>query len=150
MGYVNSDLYFFMDNKIVSDLANEAMAQSGKEVRHPLEEAANARSAENAGELEAQADASWEHLPAEQSSTATATVNVYVYLDNFIYVIQWDIKERRHMIRHLFLQTDKVFRPNGDAYINLKEPVSYPTSTHISCRASLGVCPPFRPCAGGR
>ena len=58
------------------------------------------RAANNAGTLEAQVDASWGHLLAEQRSAAKA--NADVYLDGFISVVQEGARERRQMLRHLF------------------------------------------------
>ena len=55
-------------------------------------------------------DSSWESLPVEQRSAATANVNVY--LDELISVFQGGPKERCQMLQHLFHQIDRVFRPN--------------------------------------
>ena len=102
----------------VADLANEAISQREKAGEHPLELVAEARAANNTGNLEAQAEASWEHLVAEQRSARKA--NVDVYLDDFISVVQGGPRERRQMLRHLFHQIEQVFRPNKEAYTNRK------------------------------
>ena len=81
-----------------------------------------ARSADDSGALEDQADASCKHLPAEQHSSATA--NIDVYLDDFILVVQVGSRERRQMIWHLFHQIDRVFRPNKEVYTNRKYHIS--------------------------
>ena len=66
----------------VADLANKAISKRDQAREHPLEMASKFRAADNSGAPEAQGDARWEHLPAEQRSTATE--NVDVYLDDFI------------------------------------------------------------------
>ena len=66
----------------MADLANKAISKRDQARKHPLEMASKARAADDSGALEAQGDASWEHLPAEQRSTARA--NFDVYLDDFI------------------------------------------------------------------
>ena len=49
MGYVNSAPYLCMDTKMVYNLANAAMDQRDEAQRHPLEEAADVRAADDAG-----------------------------------------------------------------------------------------------------
>ena len=71
-----------MATETVADLANKTIYQRYQADKHPLDLAVKARAAEDAGAPEAQADASWEHLPAEQRSAAKAKVDVY--LDDFI------------------------------------------------------------------
>ena len=46
--------------------------------------------------LEAQADAIWEQLPANQRSAASENVNVY--LDDFISVVQGGPRDRRQLL----------------------------------------------------
>ena len=58
--------------------------------------AAEARAADDSGTLEAQAYASWEHLPAEQRSTSTK--QFHVYLDDFVSVVQVSPRERHQML----------------------------------------------------
>ena len=83
--------------------------------------AAEAISAGDAGASEAQADASWEKLPAEQCLAATASVDIY--LDDFIFVVQGGPTETCPIIRHLFSQIDKAFRPNETTNTNQKEQI---------------------------
>ena len=66
----------------MADLANKVVSQREQASEHPLDQVDEARASDNSGAPEAQADASWEHLPAEQRYTAKANVNVY--LDDFI------------------------------------------------------------------
>ena len=72
-----------------------------------MELAAKARAANDAGNPESQADASWEHLPSDQRSDSKA--NVYVYMDDFISVVHGGPRERRQMLCNLFHQNDRVF-----------------------------------------
>ena len=74
-----------MAAETVVDLANKSISQKEQANEHPLEMAAEDRAADDSGALESQADASWEHLLAEQCSAATA--NVDVYLDGFVSVV---------------------------------------------------------------
>ena len=71
-----------MAAETVVDLANKAISQREQAHEHLLEMAAEAGAAYDSGAPESQADASWEHLLAEQCSAATA--NVDVYLDGFV------------------------------------------------------------------
>ena len=87
-----------------------------------MELADEAREAGNAGAPETQTNASWEHLPPNQRAAAEA--NVDVYLDNFISVVQGGPRYRRQMLRHVFHQIDRVFRPNEEADTNRKYPIS--------------------------
>ena len=112
MGYLDSDPYFFMARETVANLENEAIAQRDE---------AETRAADDSGAPEAQADVRWEHLPAEQRSSATANVNVY--LDDFIYFVQGGPRERQQMLHHLFHQIDRVFHPNIEADTDRKEPI---------------------------
>ena len=84
--------------------------------------AAEARAVDDSGAPEAQDDASWEHLQAEQLSAATA--NVDVYLDDFISVVHEGPRERRQFLCHLFHQIDRVFLPNDESDTNRKDPIS--------------------------
>ena len=68
--------------------------------------AADAIAADKSGAMEAQSDARWEHLTAEQCSAAMENVNVY--LDDFIAVFQGGPRDRRQLLCHLFHQTDRV------------------------------------------
>ena len=74
-----------MVTEIVADLAKEAISKRDHAGEHALDLAAKAIAAEDASAPEAEADASWEHLPEEKSSAAKA--NVDVYLDDFISVV---------------------------------------------------------------
>ena len=76
MGYVDSAPYFYMATEMVADLANEAIAQRDAASTHPLDQAPEAISADNSGTMEAQYEASWEQLLAEQLSDATDSVDV--------------------------------------------------------------------------
>ena len=87
-----------------------------------MDMSAKSRAADDAGNPETQADASWEHPPAEQR--AAAKTNVDVYLDGFISVVQGGPRERGQMIRHLFHQIDQVFCPNKEEDTNRKDPIS--------------------------
>ena len=109
MGYFDSTLYFCMATKTLADLSNKAISQRGVAIKHPLEWTEEARAADDAGALEAQADVRWEQLLSEQRSAITA--NVDIYLDDFISVVQGGPKKRSQMIWHLFSQIDKVLRP---------------------------------------
>ena len=112
-----------MATETVTNLSNETIALREKADMHPLELADKARAADDAGAPTAKADASWESLPVEHRSAATA--NVDVYLDDFISVFQGGIRERIYqMLRHLFHQIECVFRPNKEADINRKDPIS--------------------------
>ena len=123
MGYIDSAPYFCMATETVTDLSNETIALREKADMHPLELADKARAADDAGAPTAKADASWESLPVEHRSAATA--NVDVYLDDFISVLQGRPRERCQMLRHLFHQIECVFRPNKEADINRKDPISH-------------------------
>ena len=87
-----------------------------------MELAAKVRLSGNDGSPEAQADASWEHLPEEQRSAAKT--NVGVYLNDFISIVQGGPRERRQMLRHLFHQINWVFHLNKEADTNSKYPIS--------------------------
>ena len=80
--------------------------------------AANAIAADESGALEAQADASCEHLPTDKRSAATENVNIY--LDDFILVVQGGPRDRRQVLWHLFHQTDGVIWHNKEADTNRK------------------------------
>ena len=97
-----------MATETLADLANEAISQKDQAGEHPLDLEAKSRAADNAGALEAYADASWGHLPAEQCSDAKAIVDVY--LEDLISVVQGGPMERRQMLWHLFHQIERVFR----------------------------------------
>ena len=71
----------------------------------------DSRAADDVGTPEAQADSSWEQLPAEQCSAATADVDVYV--DDLISIFQGGSTERRQMLQHLFNNIDRLFRPDS-------------------------------------
>ena len=86
MEYVDNVPYFYMATDTVANLVNKAISQMEQVRKHPLEMAAEARAADNSGAPEAQSDASWDRLPAEQRSATTA--NADVYLDDFISVVQ--------------------------------------------------------------
>ena len=111
-----------MAMKTVADLTNKSIAQRDVESAHPLEQAVETRVAEDAGALKSQSDVSWEHLSEEQLSAAT--VKVDVYLEDFISIVQGGTKERRQMLRHLFYQIDRIFRPNTAADTDRKYPIS--------------------------
>ena len=57
MGYINSAPSFCMATKTVANLANEAISQRYQAREHLLEMAGKARSADDSGTPEAQADA---------------------------------------------------------------------------------------------
>ena len=120
MGYVDSAPYFYMATEVLTDLANKATPQRDVASEHPLERAAEDRSADDTGTLEDQAGAIWEQLLAEQRSATTKNVNVY--LDDLIYIFQGGPKERRQILRNLFSQINKVFHPNETAYTDKKKP----------------------------
>ena len=111
-----------MTTEMVADLANKAISQRYQAREYPLEMAPKARESDNSSTPKAQADASWEHLPAEQLSAATE--NVDVYLDDFISVFHGVPRERRQMICHLFHQINWVIRPNEESDTNRKDPIS--------------------------
>ena len=46
-------------------------------------------------------------------------------MDNFISIIQGGPKERRQMLRHLFHQINRVFRPNEEADMERKDPSTW-------------------------
>ena len=94
----------------MADLANKAISQGEQACEHPLEMAAEVRASDDSVAPEDQYDDSWEHLPAEQHSSAMA--NVDVYLDDFISVVHRYPRERRQMLCHLSHQIERVFRPN--------------------------------------
>ena len=104
-GFVDSAPYFCMATEMVECLAKEAITQRDDTGKNHLETEADARAADDTGALEAQSDAIWQQLPAEQHSSSVA--NVYIYLDAFMYVVQKGPKGRCQ------LQIDKVFCPNG-------------------------------------
>ena len=122
MGYVDNAPYFCMSKETVSGLANEAISQREQEHEHTLEMASKARATDDSGAPKSQADASWEHFQAEQRSTATA--NVDVYLDDFISVFHEGPRKRRQFLCHLFHQIDRVFLPNDESDTNRKDPIS--------------------------
>ena len=111
-----------METETLADLANEAISQVEQACEHRLEMAAEARSSDDSVVPEAQADASWEHLPAEQHSADMANVDVYLY--DFISVVHGDPRERRQMFCHLFHQIERVFRPNEESDTDRKNPIS--------------------------
>ena len=111
-----------MVTEMVDDLENEAISHREQAGKHPLELVAESRAADDAGNPEAQADASWENLPVDQLTTAKSNVNVY--LGGFISVIQGGSRERHQMRRHLFHQINRVFRPNKEAETKRKYPIS--------------------------
>ena len=123
MWYLDSTPYFFMAVEMIADLANEAISKRYVASAHLLEQAAEARSADDAGAPEAQAETIWGQLPAEQSSAATAKINVY--LDDFISVVQRGPKERCQILQHLFHQIDHIFRPNEEADMDRKYTISW-------------------------
>ena len=106
----------------MADLTKKAISQRDQAKKHPLEMASEARAADNSSAPDSQADASWEHPPAEQLSAATE--NVDVYLDDFISVVHQGSRERRQMLCHLFHQIDRVFRPNEESETNRKDTIS--------------------------
>ena len=118
MGYVDSTPYFCMATEMVVDLANKAISQRDVASTHPLDQAAEAREADDVGAPEAQADATWGQLPEEQHLATTANINVY--MDDFISVIQGGPKERHQMLRNLFHKIDGIFYPNEEADTNRK------------------------------
>ena len=59
MGYIYSYPYFCMARERVADLTNKAISQMEQAREHPLELAAEARAADDAGAPETQADAIW-------------------------------------------------------------------------------------------
>ena len=83
--------------------------------------AAEVRAADESGAPEAQADAIWEHPPAEQRYAATE--NIDVYLENFVSVVHECPMERRQMLCHLFHQIYQFFRPNEESDTNRKDPI---------------------------
>ena len=121
MGSVDSDPYFCMATETVPNLENKAILQREKARKHLLELADKARAVDDSGAPEAQADASWEHLPAEHRSTAMANTNVC--LEEFISVVQGGPRERRQMLLHLFNNIDWVSCSNKEAYTNRKYPI---------------------------
>ena len=106
----------------MADLANEAIFQRKQAGEHPFYMEDESRASNDNGTPEAQANASWEHLPAEQRTAAKS--NFGVYLDDFILVVQGGPRERRQMLRRLFHQINWVFRPNEEADTNRKYPIS--------------------------
>ena len=99
-----------MATETVVDLVNEATPQRDGASAHLLEQAAEATETDDTCVPEDQDDASWEHLPAEQRSVATAKVDVY--LGDFVSVVQVGPSERRQMLCYLLHQIDRVFHPN--------------------------------------
>ena len=85
MRYIGSAPFFCMVTETVAELANDAISQKEQVGKHPFDLAAKFRAANDTGALEAQADARWGHLLAEQRSAAKA--NVGVYLDDFVSVV---------------------------------------------------------------
>ena len=65
-----------MATETVEDLANKAISQREYAGEHPLELAYKAIADNNASSSEAQVDASWEHLPAEQRYAANFNAGV--------------------------------------------------------------------------
>ena len=122
MGYVDNSPYFFMSTNTVADLTNKAISKMDQARGHPPEMAAEARTVDNSCAPESQADASWEHLQADQRSAATETIDVY--LEKFISVVHEGPKERRQFLCRLFHQIDRVFRPNEESDTNRKDPIS--------------------------
>ena len=122
IGYIDSAPYFCMAKETVANLANEAISQKEQTYVHPLNMEAKYRAANDAGVLEAQADASWGNLPEEHRFAAKA--NVDFYPDDFISGVQGGPRERRQMLWHLFHQINRVFRPNKEADTNRKDPIS--------------------------
>ena len=112
IGYINRYPYFCMDIETVSDLAKNTIAHRDVASANPLEQAAEARAADDTS-AEDQDDASWEQLLAEQRSAATE--NIDVYLDDFIYIFQGGSKERPQMLQKIFSKIDRVFCPNKAA-----------------------------------
>ena len=74
-----------MATETVAELANKAISQKEQAGEQPLELASEFIAANDTGALEAQADASWGHLLAEQRSAAKANVDVYLY--DFVSVV---------------------------------------------------------------
>ena len=107
IGYIDSAPYFCMAKETVANLANEAISQKEQTYVHPLNMEAKYRAANDAGVLEAQADASWGNLPEEHRFAAKA--NVDFYPDDFISGVQGGPRERRQMLWHLFHQINRVF-----------------------------------------
>ena len=120
MGYVDSAPYFFMAIETVFNLSNKSIAQWDGASAHPMDQEYESRAADDTGTPEAQSYSRWEHLPAKQCSSATD--NVYVYLDDFISVVQGGPREGRKILRHLFHQTDRIFHPNTAADTKCKTP----------------------------
>ena len=85
MGYVDSSPYLCIATKTIADLVNKTIYQRDSASKHPLERAAETKVADGAGESEAQANTSWEQLPADQRSAATA--NTDIYMDDLISIV---------------------------------------------------------------
>ena len=110
-----------MATKTVADLANEAISQKDQPGQHPLKLEIETRAIDEYGAPEAQDNASWEHIPAEQRCSLTANFNFY--LDSFISVVQVGHRERRQMLQHLFQQINQVLYPSKQAYTKRKYPI---------------------------
>ena len=63
MGYVDSAPYFCMATETLSDLSNKSITHQDVASAHPLEQAVEARAADDMVAPESQADASWVKLP---------------------------------------------------------------------------------------
>ena len=50
--------------------------------------------------------------------------NLDVYLDDFDSIIQGGPKEKRQMLRNLFIQIEQLFRPNKVTDTDWKKPIS--------------------------
>ena len=95
-----------MATKTVSNLAIKSIAQRNVAGKHLMEEAADARAAENTGRPEVQDESSWEQLLDEQRSSTMD--NIYVYPEDFIYVIRESPRKGYKMLRHILLHIYKL------------------------------------------
>ena len=84
--------------------------------------AAKARAADDSGAPESQAEASWEHLQAEQRSASTS--NVDVYLEDFISVVHGVHGYRCQFLYRLFHQIYRFFQTNEELDTNRKDSIS--------------------------
>ena len=67
----------------MADLANEAIFQREQAGEHPFDLEDESRASNEDGTPEAQADASWEHLPAEQRAATKSNFGVYLCTERY-------------------------------------------------------------------
>ena len=114
MGYVESGPFFCAATETIKDTVNNNMHKIWKAPVHMMEILADTPPIDRdhvREREEASAYKSWDNIPVQAKKAAL--LQVEVYLDYFIGVLQEGPAERRQMTRHFFQSIDELFHPNN-------------------------------------